>query len=305
MKLIANRRLNALLAGALLTAYTALATADDSQRAVTLRFDVIVAGEEFACGKSYDGIGTTHSRITPSDLRFYVSEVALVDSRGRVVPVTLQQDHRWQHQDVALLDFEDGTGPCSNGTPVIHHEVVGSVPEAEYSGIRFAVGVPFDLNHADPTLASSPLNLTAMFWVWQSGYRFFKLDMATDGQPLSAAESRNATMSDEMNRPAGFPVHLGSTGCVSASATTPPSRECAHPNHVRVAFDSFDVKRQQVVLDIAKLLADTNVDVNVPKSAPGCMSAIDDADCTAILRAFGLPDGSGTASASQRVFQAR
>jgi uncharacterized repeat protein (TIGR04052 family) len=305
MKVIVNRRLAVLLAGALLTAHTARATADDSQQAVTLRFDVVVAGEAFACGKSYDGIGTTHSRITPSDLRFYVSDVALVDSTGRVVPVTLQQDQKWQYRDVALLDFEDGIGPCSNGTPGIHHEVVGSVPKAGYSGIRFAVGVPFDLNHADPTLASSPLNLTAMFWVWQSGYRFFKLDMATDGQPLSATQSHDAAMAKDMNRPAGFPVHLGSTGCVSASATTPPSGECTHPNHVRVAFEAFDVKRQQVVLDIAKLLADTNVDVNVPKTAPGCMSAINDADCTAILHAFGLPDGSGTASASQRVFQAR
>jgi uncharacterized repeat protein (TIGR04052 family) len=303
MKYIANCRLDVLVAGALLTACAALARANETQH-VSLRFDAVVSGEAFACGKSYDGIGTTRSHITPTDLRFYVSDVALIDASGQAVPVTLLQDEKWQYRDVALLDFEDGTGPCRNGTPATHEEVVGSVPKAHYSGIRFTVGVPFELNHVDPTIAPSPLNLTAMFWVWQSGFRFFKLDMATGGQPLPAATSHDVAMAKDANRPAGFPVHLGSTECASASATTPPSAVCANPNLVHVVFDSFDLAHHRVVIDIAKLLADTDVDVNAPKTAPGCMSAIGDADCTAILRAFGLPNGSGTV-VGQRVFQPR
>jgi len=300
-----HRRLGLRLAAGLLIAGASCTYAADPQQAVSLRFDAVVGGEAFACGKSYDGIGTTRSHITPTDLRFYVSDVALVDSQGRVVPVTLQQDQRWQYRNVALLDFEDGTGPCGNGTPGTHREIVGTVAPGHYTGLRFTMGLPFELNHVDPTIAPPPLNLTAMFWVWQSGFRFFKLDMSTSGQPLPAGSAHDAAMTKDMNRPAGFPVHLGSTECASASATTPPPAACAYPNLVQVSFDSFDVTRNRVVIDIAKLLADANVDVNAPKTAPGCMSAIGDVDCTAILRAFGLPDGSGTPAASQRVFDAK
>lgn len=116
-----------------------------------LRFNATVAGEAFACGKSYDGIGTTQSRITPADLRFYVSDVALIDSQNRAVPVELRQDDKWQYRNVALLDFEDGTGACRNGTPGVNEEVVGTVPTARYSGVRFTFGVPFELNLIDPT----------------------------------------------------------------------------------------------------------------------------------------------------------
>ncbi len=43
-----------------------------------------------------------------------------------------------------------------------------------------------------------------------------------------------------------------------------------------------------VVLDIAALLAGTDITVNAPKSASGCMSFPGDTDCTAIFDRLGL-----------------
>ena len=140
-----------LFALVLATAVTSPALAQ-AERKITVRFSATVGTEPFACGKSYDGIGATGSRVTPSDFRFYVSDVELIDSSGKSVPLKLDQDERWQHQNVALLDFENRSGPCLTGTQETRDVVTGTVPAGNYRGLRFTLGVPFALNHADATI---------------------------------------------------------------------------------------------------------------------------------------------------------
>lgn len=275
---------------------------------VTLKFKALVGEQGFVCGQTYSGIGRTQSRITPSDFRFYVSDVTLIDAKGQAVPVDLDQDGVWQHQNLALLDFEDGTGPCRNGNAGLHDVVTGQAPAGRYHGVRFTLGVPFKLNHSDPTIAPSPLNLTSMFWAWQSGYKFVKIDMASTGQPQSPGPSREVSMRDQVEamarvdamkksgalpkrqspKAAGFSIHLGSTDCASASLTSPPEA-CRNPNRTTITFDHFDVATNVIAADLASLLGNTNVDANAENTAPGCMSASDDADCPGIMAAFGLP----------------
>jgi len=273
-------------AAVVLMAGCAPAAPAGSDTPVAVRFAARVGQAPFQCGTSYDGIGSTHSRITPSDFRVYVSQVALIDEQGRAVPLRLDQDGRWQYRDVALLDFENGTASCRNGTPGMHETITGSVPAGRYRGLQFTLGLPADLNHGDPTTAQPPLNLTALFWSWQAGYKFVKVDMATSGQP----QGGTVPAGGRQRRAAGFPIHLGSTECVSPSATTAPS-VCHRPNLVTVRFDGFDPATQQVEMDLAALLRETDLDVNAPDTAPGCMAAPDDADCRRVLPAFGLPYG--------------
>jgi uncharacterized repeat protein (TIGR04052 family) len=273
-----------------------------SPQPVTLRFAAQVNGQPFACGQSYAGVGTTRSTITPSDYRFFVSEVALVDEAGRAVPVTLAQDGVWQLENITLLDFENGTGPCRNGTTGLNTEVRGTVPAGRYVGLRFTLGVPFARNHGDPTVAPSPLNLTAMFWNWQGGYKFVKVDTASSGlqtAPAAAGAGHGSAAAS------GFSVHLGSTMCASPSRTEGPKAECANPNRVAVAFDRFDAARQTVVADIGAVLAGANVDVNTPNTSPGCMSFPGDADCPPVMGALGLAYGGTAAPGPQRLFSIR
>ncbi|MFN6980226.1 MAG: MbnP family copper-binding protein, partial [Gemmobacter sp.] len=156
---------------------------------VTITFAAEIAGTPFTCGTPYAGIGTTGSTVEVADFRLFVSNARMVAADGSETPILLDQDGTWQVETVALLDFEDATGTCINGTPEINTTLRGTVPEGAYTGLAFDIGVPFDLNHGDPTLAASPLNLTAMFWNWQGGYKFIKLDMATSGQALEAAQT--------------------------------------------------------------------------------------------------------------------
>lgn len=268
---------------------------------VTLRFAAQVNGQPFACGQRYGGVGTTRSTIMPSDYRFYVSDVQLIDASGRAVPVTLAQDGTWQRDGVALLDFENGSGPCLNGTIATNTNVRGSVPAGSYTGLRFTLGVPFVPNHGDPTTAPSPLNLTAMFWNWQGGYKFIKFDTATTGQPDTTAPPHPQGGGNA----SGFSVHLGSTLCASPSRTQAPQAECGNPNRVTVQFDRFDAATQTVVADIGRVLAGANVDVNAAGTSPGCMSFPKDADCPPVMGALGLPYDGVPAPGPQRLFSAQ
>jgi uncharacterized repeat protein (TIGR04052 family) len=241
-------------------------------------------------------------RSDPDVVRPVFDPLALVDEAGRAVPVALVQDGVWQIDNIALLDFENGTGPCRNGTTGLNTEVRGTVPAGRYVGLRFTLGVPFARNHGDPTVAPSPLNLTAMFWNSQGGYKFVKFDTASSGlqaAPAAAGSGHGRAAAS------GFSVHLGSTMCAAPSRTEAPKAECANPNRVAVAFERFDATKQTVVADIGAVLASANVDVNAPNTSPGCMSFPGDADCPPVMGALGLSYGGAAAPGPQRLFSVR
>lgn len=268
---------------------------------VTIRFAAQVGDKPFACGDSYDGIGATRSRVTPSDFRFYVSDVQLVDASGKSVPLALEQDGRWQHANVALLDFENRTGPCLTGTNETRDVIVGTAPAGNYRGLRFTLGVPFGLNHADSTIAPSPLNLTSLFWNWQAGYKFLRIDLATSGRPQDMKPGDMPRFGDRAasNR-LGFAIHLGSTQCAADGTNKAPSA-CANPNRPTVEFPAFDPARNIVIADLKSVLEGVDVDTNQADSPAGCMSTPTDGDCNPLMRNFGLTFAG--AGGSQKFFR--
>jgi uncharacterized repeat protein (TIGR04052 family) len=219
----------------------------------------------------------------------------------------LAQDGVWQYQNIALLDFENGSGPCSNGTQATNTEISGTVPSGKYTGVRFTLGVPFALNHGDPTIAPSPLNITAMFWNWQGGYKFLKVDITTKNAAPMGHHNRGAHGSHgdhNGGEASGFPVHIGSTACASPSPTQKPS-ECKNPNRLSVTFENFDPSRHTIVADLGALLAGADVERNTPNTPPGCMSFPKDPDCSSVMRALSLSYDGARADETQRFFRVR
>ncbi len=248
----------------------------------TLSFRAKVGAQPFSCTATYAGIGATASTIAPRDFKMYVSEIRLLTASGVEVPMQLTQDGTWQLENLALVDFEDQTGSCTNGTPQVRTVVEGSAPAGVYSGVKFVLGVPFARNHADASTAPSPLNLSSMFWSWNGGYKFLRADFSSTGQP------------------GGCNIHLGSTGCNGATATTPPT-SCTAPNRPEYTV-LLDPATEVIVADLGLLVATTNVDVNQATTAPGCMSAPTDADCNQIFPRLSLAIG-GIPAATQNFFR--
>lgn len=256
----------------------------DAATTVEIRFAAVVGAQPFSCspaGGSFAGVGAPGSPWTPQDFRFYVHDVALVPQSGAPVPVALDQDGTWQYQNVALLDFEDRTGACSNGTQPTNDRVRGRVlapAGTRWTGLRFRIGVPPSLNHANQATAPSPLNVSTLYWSWLTGYKFMRID---------GRSGMNA-----------FNFHLGATGCTGDPMMG--TVNCTEANRPEVTLTGFDPAQNTVVADLARLLATTDVSRDMG-GAPGCMSGATDPECGTTFATLGI----GPASAVQTFFSVR
>ena len=251
---------------------------------VSIEFAAMVGDTAFVCGDSYDNLGSDDTTLALEDFRFYVQDVELKNGNGQWVPVDLE-DNQFQMENIALLDFEDGCGEVGNED--LNDRVVGTVPAGDYDGLRFQMGLPPELNHADASSASGVLNLTSMFWNWRGGYKFLRID------------SGNIMMN-----PTVWRMHLGSTGCGEPDdLTLPPVEECTNPNRVAVELDAFDVDTNTVVADFAELVVDAPLGTNQEGTPAGCMSPPNDSDCAPIFANLGLAFGDQPAG-TQRFFSA-
>lgn len=259
------------------------------ETSVKIKFKALANNQPIECGKTYENIGTSKSKVSITDFRFYVHKITLVDDKGKDVEVKLTQDKKWQNGETALLDFENKSGDCSTGNIDLNTEIIGSVPKGNYKDLKFTLGIPFNKNHQDPTKADSPFNLTSMFWTWNAGYKFTRIDLKTTGLPQ------------------GYFIHIGSTGCMSGMETkhegvvdthgdmTSDKEKiptmCKNPNRSEIVLKNFDANKNFVVADLSNLLNDSDVDKNTDKTSSGCMSAPDDPDCKPIINNLGIKFG--------------
>ncbi len=161
------------------------------------------------------------------DLRFYVHDVELLDASGQAYPLALTALAPWQSADLALIDL------VGQQQTNLNTALRGRAQGEQFSGIRFKVGVPFTLNHVNLVTAAPPLDRGDLFWSWQTGYKFLRADLT------------------DANREWSF--HLGSTGCVSASAVRAPDQPCSRPNLIRVELRGFDPTKEPIRVRIDEL----------------------------------------------------
>ncbi|WP_404370983.1 MbnP family copper-binding protein [Corallococcus coralloides] len=264
----------------------ALGCGEDEPEVLTVDLPVVarVGTEAFACGKTYTNVGTTGTTYEPMDFRVYVHGVRLVTRDGQEVPVTLTEDGTWQHSGVALLDFANNDGLCKQYTEGMNTSLRGTVPQGDYTGLRFTVGVPEELNHGDPTTLGAPMGDTSLHWNWQGGFVFARIEGRTRGIPQHV-------------------LHVGSTACAPPpEGQTQGTAGCANNNRPEFHLDSFDVTKNKVVMDLGTLFADSNLDANAPSTSPGCMSSPNDADCGPLFQRMGLAFGGQSADPAVQTF---
>lgn len=255
------------------------------QRDVTLQFEARFGSELATCDKSYVGLGKNARSLQLADLRFYVYDVQLIDADGKAVPVKLPDDGKFQWEQVALLDFEDKSGACSNGSVETNHQVKGTVPEGKYRGVQFGVGMSPELSHGNPATQKPPLTVQALAWSWLLGHKYFRLDLDLEaGQGLPRG---------------GFEVHLGATGCTGQQN----NYRCSNDNLAAIKLAAFDAERDKIVLDLAALIDGVELKPSDVPGTPGCTSEPDDPDCEPIFDSLGLALSTGKPGPNaQRVF---
>jgi uncharacterized repeat protein (TIGR04052 family) len=262
---------------------------------VTIQFAAVAgsANTPVACGSTIAGLGSTPTNATLTDLRFYVTDLALVNDKGVAVPVTIAKND-WQTtigtDSVSLIDLENGTGTCAaEGTTGTNAVIKGTVPAGTYTQVKATIGVPEKLSHSDVMASAAPLDLMAMGWSWQAGRKFIKLEVNPTGGVITTTGSS----------PTWY-LHLASTDCTGKNDGTDT---CAKKNLAQISLP-FDASKQQIALDVAAALAATNIKLD-QGGATGCMSETSDLDCPAVFGKFGLDLASGTqAGTAQSVFRA-
>lgn len=251
---------------------------DPSRTPIELNFEARSGAVVVGCDSPITSAGIA-GPLELRDFRLYVSNLRAIGPDGAEVPVELAQDGTWQNGDVALLDFEDGSGACSaTGNPATRSVIEGQVELEDVRGVVFDIGVPFERNHLDASTAPSPLNVTSMYWNWRAGYKFARIDLRDTGA----------------TPPMDFNIHLGSTGCESAAPVEGPTEPCARPNRPEVRLEDFDPAQQLVVLDLEGLLNTVDTSTNTAETPPGCMSGpTDPDDCTPLFQNLGMDFATG------------
>lgn len=242
---------------------------------VVLSFAAKVGADDLVCGENTTLVGTANSGNgslpTVKDFRLYISSLQVATDSGEFVDVALDQTD-WQYQNVALIDFEDGSSTCSSGTTAMHKNISGTVPAGQYSRVRFTIGVPQELNHLDRTSAASPLNIDGMTWSWAGGYKHARMDVN------------------------GWNIHLGTTGCTLDANNE--NLDCSNdrPNRPTYTFNAVDLKNSVITLDYAALVSTSDITANAG-GAVGCMSAETDPECAPLFSKLGLDVTSGECAA--------
>ncbi|WP_240652863.1 MbnP family copper-binding protein [Rheinheimera riviphila] len=182
-------------------------------------------------------------------LQFYLSNFSQQQQ-----PLLLQPND-YQSTELALLGSDcqsPGQWQLQFAAPLLH------------APLEFELGVPFLLNHQNPLTAGVPLQQMDMHWAWQSGYKFFRLDL-------------NGPQHD-------WSLHLGSSGCSSASVMRAPTTPCTAPNRVQVQLPYQD--QSTLTLDLAALFGDF-----IPAADNSCMADPASLSCQQLLPALGIGIG--------------
>lgn len=285
-------------------------SSDTNQQAaetqLSLPFKAVVGSDPVSCGNTFTGLGTSGTDVSFADFRFFVHGLALVTDQGEVLPVSLDASAAGQNADVALLDFRDKANVnengdlvavCTDGTednPGFKSTIQGAVmldPAVTIQSVQFSLGVPFNLNHANPTSAEEPLRspgqALGMTWNWQNGYKFLATDVLPSG---GVTRPSDPTYSSQK-----WNVHLGSTGCeVSTSelAEGTDPETCANENRLQVTLPvgALELDNLAVQIDYAALVSGSNLGQD-NGGAPGCMSGPTDPECDAVFERLALPWG--------------
>lgn len=186
---------------------------------------------EIHFGIGMEGATGSSAAVAVRNVQFYVHDVQLLDTAGLPHPFRFDAVAPWQSGELALVELGGSDERIRNAT--IRGTASGTAQI--YTGIRFSIGVPFALNHANPLTAAAPLDRSELFWTWQSGHKFLRVDLLDAGREWS--------------------FHLGSTGCTSASALRPPAAPCAQPNVMRIEIAGIDPLRQSIQLQLHELVS--------------------------------------------------
>ncbi|MFT4929259.1 MAG: putative repeat protein (TIGR04052 family) [Phenylobacterium sp.] len=236
-------------------------------QSVTLPFQLSYHNEAVDCENFPKALSLVPIKL--KDFRLYLHDIELLNAKDQWQPLTLAQDSLWQHDNTALLDFENAQQGCKQGNRGVNPQITGTIDAGDYKALRFKIGVPFELNHNNPMIAAPPLNLGTMHWHWQGGYKFVRAEFLINQQPHR--------------------FHLGSLQCKGEVGAI---SHCEKPNRPQFTLNGFKVNQSNIKVSLDGLLDMTDYPASDKKYLT-CMGGTGHPWCHNALKWLGLADSKG------------
>ncbi|MEN9613341.1 MAG: hypothetical protein RLZZ628_4155 [Bacteroidota bacterium] len=134
---------------------------------LNINFKTIYNTTPFVLNKTYPY--TSPSQVKFTRFNFFITKIALIGAKGTTIALA----------DAAKLDF---TPLYKDATAATGLTLSYEVPQGDYTGIQFSLGVSDDLNAKNPNHqpANSPLSDAADYWDAWNSYIFSKLEGSVD-----------------------------------------------------------------------------------------------------------------------------
>jgi uncharacterized repeat protein (TIGR04052 family) len=205
---------------------------DDNQAFNKLLISPSYQAKSLSCGETFN---RTDVKWQYQQLQMYLSNISLKNDEGQWHKASLIPS-KFQTAEVALVGEVCGQES--------HWQLSFAENDLleEAAAIRFTLGVPFSQNHVNPLTQTSPLNIPSMFWGWQTGHKFLRLEVL--------AEQDN------------WLFHLGSVGCKASSPLRAPKKPCLYPNRFdyQISLTSNKDKAMNVInFELSALLDQVNI----------------------------------------------
>ena len=176
--------------------------------------------------------------------------------------------------NIVLTNSNNGTYIETNSYHLIRHSsgsafslVLNNVPEANYQSIAFMLGVDSTRNVSGTQSGDlDPANVSDMFWSWNTGYIFLKLEGSAPKVPTSDKKFQfhiggyGGTYATQRK----FNLNLGSTLAAVKTTATPTVQLSANVNEIFSKPNTLDFKTQYNILNQgvnAKFVADNYADM--------------------------------------------
>lgn len=160
-----------------------------------------------------------------SNFKYYISNIELINEHGKTI-----------HSKEYFLINED--------EPNSKEIILSSIPEGKYSSIRFMIGVD-SLHNCSGAQAGALDPVNAMFWTWNTGYIFMKLEGKSS---VSAATGKT------------IEYHIGGykepSNCIRTVALKLDSSitiTSKHTSNIQIKVNVSEVLKTPTTIDFSKL----------------------------------------------------
>ncbi|WP_066225206.1 MbnP family protein [Formosa haliotis] len=218
---------------------------------VTLQFNNTFSGETIVLGNATSTSATVNTSVEGqthhfSELKYVISNIRLIKADGTEIPYHVN-------------NLDNGATMVDQAKSETLQYVLNDIPTAEYSQIKFGLGVKSDLNTLDQVsfpefYAAAGANDTQMHWEWGTGYRFTKIEgfYNEENNELSfhSGSTVEGEVDDESSYVPGFDAYRDITLNLPTNAVV---GEHAPTIHIEADFDNLLSGKTNTII-----LSDTN-----------------------------------------------